>query len=76
MATAVRWSHWREGRSAQLLHLGPYDDTGRTIGRLHDFIRESGCTPRGRHHEIHLSDPARTEPSRLRTILRQPVAAL
>lgn len=29
--------------------------------------------PRGRHHEIYLSDPRRAAPERLRTILRQPV---
>lgn len=28
----------------------------------------------GKHHEIYLSDFRRTEPSKLRTILRQPVA--
>jgi hypothetical protein len=27
----------------------------------------------GRHHEIYLSDPRRTAPEKLRTILRQPV---
>ena len=33
-----------------------------------------GLAPRGRHHEIYLSDARRTDPSRLRTILRQPVS--
>ena len=32
-------------------------------------------TVMGKHHEIYLSDPRRTAPERLRTILRQPVAA-
>jgi hypothetical protein len=27
----------------------------------------------GHHHEIYLSDPRRTAPEKLRTILRQPV---
>jgi hypothetical protein len=27
----------------------------------------------GKHHEIYLSDPRRTDPPNLRTILRQPV---
>ncbi len=30
-------------------------------------------TARGRHHEIYMSDPRRTVPEKLRTILRQPV---
>jgi hypothetical protein len=28
----------------------------------------------GHHHEIYLGDPRRTEPEKLKTILRQPVA--
>ena len=30
----------------------------------------------GKHHEIYLSDIRRTDPSKLRTILRQPVEEL
>ena len=30
--------------------------------------------PRGRHHEIYISDPNRTAPERLKTVIRQPVA--
>jgi hypothetical protein len=29
--------------------------------------------PTGRHHEIYLSDARKTEPAKLKTILRQPV---
>ena len=32
-----------------------------------------GLTFGGPHHEIYLSDPRRVEPSKLKTILRQPV---
>ena len=39
-------------------------------------LAEHGLTFNGRHHEIYLSDPRRTAPSRLRTILRQPVTTL
>jgi hypothetical protein len=40
----------------------------------HVTIAEQGLVLRGKHHEIHLGDPARTAPERLRTIIRQPVA--
>ena len=40
----------------------------------HEFIPQHGLTMVGTHHEIYLSDPRRADPSRLRTILRQPVA--
>ncbi len=62
-----------EGRCAQILHLGPYADEPPTIAALHAFIAENGEAPSGKHHEIYLSDPRRTEPARLKTILRQPV---
>ena len=62
-----------EGRAAQLLHVGPYAESGADIERLHAFIAQQGLAPRGRHHEIYLNDPARTAPEKLKTILRQPV---
>jgi hypothetical protein len=73
----VRLESFAEGWAAQILHRGPYVDEGPTIERLHRFIREQGYTFDGRwqkHHEIYLSDPTRTAPERLKTILRQPVA--
>jgi hypothetical protein len=63
-----------EGRSAQILHVGPYAAEGPTIERLHDFIAAQGYGRRGKHHEIYLGDPRRAAPERLRTIIRQPVA--
>jgi hypothetical protein len=56
------------------VHVGPYADEARTIERLHRFAHEQGLIPRGRQHEIYLSDPRRTAPERLRTMIRQPVA--
>ena len=63
-----------EGLCAQTLHVGSFDDEGPVLADLHDrFIPEQGLRMTGRHHEVYLSDPRRTAPSRLRTILRQPV---
>lgn len=64
---------FHEGLSAQMLHVGSYSEEGPTIEMLHDFIKENEYNMRGRHHEIYLSDPRRTAPERLRTILRQPI---
>ena len=71
----VRSEERHEGAAAQTLHLGPYADEAPTIALLHDFIAAQGRTPRGKHHEIYLSDPRRAAPERLRTILRQPIVA-
>lgn len=69
----LRFEQWAEGRCAQVLHIGPYADESSSIVRLHQGLREAGYVPRGRHHEIYLSDPRRTAPEKVRTILRQPV---
>ena len=71
----VRLETLAEGRGVQTLHLGPFDDEGPTLARMHDeFIPEHGLRMTGPHHEIYLSDLRRVEPAKLRTILRQPVA--
>jgi hypothetical protein len=68
----ARLEAFHEGLSAQIMHVGPYSAEAPTIQKLHEYIRESGGTPRGKHHEIYLGDPRRAAPSRLKTILRQP----
>jgi hypothetical protein len=70
----VRLETLEEGLAAQILYLGPYAEEQPTIERLHAFIEESGLVKRGKHHEIYLSDPNRTAPERLKTVIRQPVA--
>ncbi|MEV4414113.1 GyrI-like domain-containing protein [Catellatospora sp. NPDC049609] len=66
-----------EGRSVQILHLGSYDDEAPTLDRLHrQYLPDNGLTFNGDHHEIYLSDPRRTEPHKLKTVLRQPVKAV
>lgn len=63
-----------EGLSAQTLHVGSFDDEGPVLKDLHErYIPEHGLVMTGRHHEIYLSDPRRSPPAKLRTILRQPV---
>lgn len=74
----ARLEPFDEGLAAQVLYLGPYRDEGPAIVRLHEFIHELGYTFDGRrekHHELYLGDPRRSAPDKLRTIIRQPVAA-
>ena len=71
---AVRLESLDEGQCVQTLHIGPFDDEGPTLAKLHDeVIPAHGLRMSGKHHEIYLSDLRRTAPSKLRTILRQPV---
>jgi hypothetical protein len=70
----LRVETFTEGSCVQTLHLGSFDDEGPVLAQLHDeVIPERGLRMRGKHHEIYLSDIRRTEPAKLRTILRQPV---
>lgn len=72
----VRSETLREGASAQVLHIGSYDDETPTLTRLHrEYLPAHNLRETGLHHEIYLSDPRRTDPARLKTILRQPVEA-
>lgn len=70
----LRLEDFAEGQSAQILHVGSYDEEAPTLRRLHtEFMPAHGLTFNGRHHEIYLSDPRKTEAAKLKTILRQPV---
>jgi hypothetical protein len=67
-----------EGLCVQAMHLGSYDDEPATIAAMDRYAVESGyaidINDTRRHHEIYLSDPRKTAPERLKTIIRHPVA--
>ena len=70
----LRLERYDEGKSLQVLHVGSYDDEGPILAQLHDVeMPQRGLAFNGHHHEIYLSDPRRTAPLKLKTILRQPV---
>ena len=69
----VRFEQYHEGRSAQILHVGPFSEEGATIEKLHEFITSEGFQLRGKHHELYLSDMRRAAPNKWKTIVRQPV---
>ncbi len=69
----IRVQTLTEGRCVQMLHLGPYAAETATVNRLRAFAAEKELEFSGIHHEIYLSDPGRTAPEKLKTILRYPV---
>ncbi|MBK8460901.1 MAG: GyrI-like domain-containing protein [Micropruina sp.] len=70
----VRLDRLSEGLCVQTLHVGSFDDEADVLAQMHDrFIPDNGLRMVGKHHEIYLSDPRKTAPEKLRTILRQPV---
>lgn len=72
--SSLRFEPYAEGRSLQILHVGRYDDEGPALQRLHEQLMPAlDVTYNGAHHEIYLNDPRKTEPEKLKTILRQPI---
>lgn len=69
---ALRLENFTEGLCAQVLHIGPFSEEGPTIQRVHDFI-DAKSARTGKHHEIYLSDIRRAEPTKWKTIIRQPM---
>ncbi len=72
--SAVRFGALEEGLCLQLLHIGSFASEAPVLHRMHsEVLPAKGYAFNGQHHEIYLSDPRRTAPERLRTILRHPV---
>ena len=73
----VQFFHYDEGLCVQCMYVGSYDAEPETLEQMDAFAREQGYetdfTGHRRHHEIYLSDPRRTAPEKLKTVLRHPV---
>lgn len=70
----LRFENFKEGLSAQIIHIGSYGEAEiSTVEKLYSFIDENKYSRRDKHHEIYLSDLRRTKPERLKTVIRQPV---
>ena len=68
----VRFEAFHEGRTAQVMHVGPHAEERPTIERVDRFIEERGARMRGKHHEIYLTAPSRTPPKKNKTVIRHP----
>lgn len=73
LAKRVEFYEMTEGKSVQMLHIGPFSTELQTLQKMGVFMAEKNFKRNGLHHEIYLSDFRRTEHSKLKTILREPV---
>ncbi|MGN0032374.1 MAG: GyrI-like domain-containing protein [Candidatus Limimorpha sp.] len=68
-----------EGLCVQCMHIGPYDNEPATIEMMREFVDKQGysfdCDGESRrfHHEIYISNPCKTIPERLKTVIRYPI---
>jgi len=73
----VQFLSIQEGLCVQCMHIGPYDKEPETVDKMHAFLPENNCqldfSPARMHHEIYLSDARKTNPDKLKTVIRHPV---
>ncbi|KNF08977.1 hypothetical protein CLPU_4c00230 [Gottschalkia purinilytica] len=73
----VSFETYNEGLCVQAMHRGSYKNEPETVEKMKAFMVENNLEERlmdgGKHHEIYLSDPRKTLPEKLRTIIRHPV---
>ncbi len=68
----IRFASFNEGKTAQLMHIGPFSEEGPNIEKVHKAIEDAGFERKGKHHEIYLSDIRRAAPEKWKTVIRQP----
>jgi hypothetical protein len=56
-------------RYGRVLHVGPYAEEQRSFDKILEALEAVGATPRNRHLEVYLSDPRRSQPENLKTVL-------
>lgn len=68
---------FKEELCVQMMHIGSYDDEPASVALMNEFIAEQGyvndMVNERQHHEIYLSDPRKTEPAKLKTVIRHPI---
>lgn len=67
----ARFEIIQEDECVQMLHQGPYDDEPASFARMEEFCAARSLERISKiHREIYLSDPRRTAPEKMRTVLR------
>lgn len=73
IARQIEYFTMTEGKSVQMLHVGPFSSEPESLQEIAKFSEANKLTRNGLHHEIYLSDFRKTKPDKLKTILREPV---
>ncbi|MGN6511324.1 MAG: GyrI-like domain-containing protein [Chitinophaga sp.] len=66
----LQWEAQPTTLAVQILHTGPYSEETPSIQKLEEYIRQHQLEVSGPHHEIYISDPNKSAPEKLKTILR------
>lgn len=65
-----------EGKSVQMLHIGPYNTEIMTTKEIMEYIIVQNMKLNGLHHEIYLNNPEKVVPEKLKTIVRYAVSEI
>ena len=66
-----------EGLCVQIMHIGSFDDEPASLEKMDKYLEENGYekdfSDTRLHHEIYLSDPRKSTPDKMKTVIRHPV---
>lgn len=67
----VKFNSLKEGLCVQMLHLGSYDEEPKTFSIMEDYCTQNNLKRTSKiHREIYISDARKTQPDKLKTVLR------
>ena len=67
----IRREAIEEGLCCQMMHIGPYAEEPASFSLMEQFCEGKGYLRSSKvHREIYLSDPRKTDPAKMRTVLR------
>jgi hypothetical protein len=73
-AKRVELAHEPARRFGRILHVGPFSEEPRSLDAMETMLDSKGLQREMWHVEVYLSDPQRTAPEKLRTVLLVPIA--
>ncbi len=75
--SSVKFMTIEEGLCVQMMHTGPYDSEPATVALMDEYIKQNGyendINIKRLHHEIYLSDPRKSLPDKMKTVIRHPI---
>ena len=68
---AVKLTADKEGKCCQMMHLGSYDSEAESFAMMEEYAKTQGYERAYKtHREIYISDPRKTQPDKMKTVLR------
>jgi hypothetical protein len=67
----LNFNELSDGKCAQMMHLGSYDNEQASFDIMEDFCSQNNLKRKSKQHkEIYISDPRKVDPEKLKTVLR------